>query len=76
MKLLDSLKPLFADSTLFKDPKATQANSSKKRKGGPVKIGQGGTLDPLADGVLGTFILPCPLSSCPCRSLQWLGNTD
>jgi tRNA pseudouridine55 synthase len=69
MSLLDALKPLFFESSLFvtddaerrafigarkkrgKAKSGTRAWSSKKLKG--VKIGQGGTLDPLADGVLG-----------------------
>ncbi|KAF9520616.1 hypothetical protein BS47DRAFT_1370413 [Hydnum rufescens UP504] len=41
MILLDRLKPLFNESPLF-----------RKRRKDAVKIGQGGTLDPLADGVL------------------------
>ncbi|KAN0060937.1 pseudouridine synthase pus4 [Thecaphora frezii] len=65
MSLLDALKPLFASSPLFAaadgkpalDDKARRrAKYGHKRRGGGVagapKLGQGGTLDPLADGVL------------------------
>ncbi|SPO23627.1 related to tRNA pseudouridine synthase B [Ustilago trichophora] len=67
MSLLDDLKPLFATSPLFADAdgKRPKDNNSRKRgkfgKGkskwaggvaGAPKLGQGGTLDPLADGVL------------------------
>lgn len=65
MSLLEDLKYLFSRSTLFRNKDGTQPSQSNnggnrggKRKGasgnkliGP-KIGQGGTLDPLADGVL------------------------
>lgn len=72
--ILDSLKHLFADSPLFASTEATGGpggggggpkgkNKGKGKGGAPggVKMGQGGTLDPLADGVLGK--LPFPL--CP-----------
>ncbi|KZT56998.1 pseudouridine synthase [Calocera cornea HHB12733] len=58
MPMLDGLKPLINQSTLFNDPasieKAKQSLKKKrfKHRPGGVKIGQGGTLDPLADGVL------------------------
>ncbi len=67
MSLLDELKPLFASSPLFADADGKRADDNRKRgrfgrgKGrgkwaggvaGAPKIGQGGTLDPLADGVL------------------------
>ncbi|GAA5849903.1 hypothetical protein JCM9279_002458 [Rhodotorula babjevae] len=64
MTLLNRLQPLFSASALFRDPnKPNQDNSAKRgarggRRGGrgrrddKVKMGQGGTLDPLADGVL------------------------
>lgn len=57
--LLNKLQPLLASSTLFKDPNAVHdlsaGKGSRKRKwrAERVKLGQGGTLDPLADGVLG-----------------------
>ncbi len=44
MKMLDRLKPLFAESPLFHEPGASRAEERKrlgKRKGG-LKIGQGG----------------------------------
>ncbi|WFD27931.1 tRNA pseudouridine(55) synthase [Malassezia nana] len=65
MDLLDRLKPLFASSSLFHA--TDEARTSKDRRrlkpwekalqkkcGGrlPPKLGQGGTLDPLAEGVL------------------------
>ncbi|PWN48008.1 pseudouridine synthase [Violaceomyces palustris] len=68
MSLLDRLKPLLASSKLFQDPnselgseKSWREKKSRRRGGGggrfqkhqgAPKIGQGGTLDPLADGVL------------------------
>lgn len=67
MHILDTLKPLLASSDLFYEP-GTPEPHSKKHKGRrtkpwerallqrcgrmPPKIGQGGTLDPLAEGVL------------------------
>jgi tRNA pseudouridine55 synthase len=54
MLLLEHLKHLFNASPLFIDPNEKKGGGKKKGKGhGGVKIGQGGTLDPLADGVLG-----------------------
>ena len=47
--ILDGLKRLGRNSVLFKESKA----AGVKARGGITKIGQGGTLDPLADGVLG-----------------------
>ncbi|KAK8861487.1 tRNA pseudouridine(55) synthase [Kwoniella newhampshirensis] len=57
MKCIDSITPLLLDSRLFDDPvKRSQPQSRNKRKKNlthmGLKIGQGGTLDPLADGVL------------------------
>ncbi|PWN24127.1 pseudouridine synthase [Microstroma glucosiphilum] len=65
MELLDSLKDLLAYSPLFRNPDGTlpegnggnawrPAGGKKNLKGkaAPPKIGQGGTLDPLASGVL------------------------
>lgn len=56
MSVIDSIKPLLCESKFFLPPNTnnhTRADAKKmmKRKGG-LKIGQGGTLDPLADGVL------------------------
>lgn len=60
MKLLNALKELLETSDTFAVPeKADSGNNGrwKKRKrsrpGSSVKLGQGGTLDPLASGVLG-----------------------
>lgn len=73
MNLLDRLKPLFRESPLFvpEDEKrrayieARQRGRSQRGKSklfkDPLKIGQGGTLDPLADGVLGDFSAACSL---------------
>ncbi|GAA5913402.1 pseudouridine synthase PUS4 [Sporobolomyces salmoneus] len=58
MTLLNKLQPLLSSSTLFKDPNAKDQGGNKKggRRGkwkeNRIKLGQGGTLDPLADGVL------------------------
>jgi tRNA pseudouridine55 synthase len=56
MSIIDSIKPLLCESKFFLPPNTnnhTRADAKKmmKRKGG-LKVGQGGTLDPLADGVL------------------------
>lgn len=60
MRLIDSITPLLLDSKLFYDPERIRPADKKKRKGNlthmGIKIGQGGTLDPLADGVLGALI--------------------
>ena len=56
MALINDLKRLVARSKLF----VHQEKLGKNRVEGKrdrVKIGQGGTLDPLADGVLGSFAL-------------------
>lgn len=67
MSLLEALKPLFARSILFRNKdgsipderssgdgnkKGRKFRGKNKNKLQPPKIGQGGTLDPLADGVL------------------------
>ncbi|KAF8636588.1 hypothetical protein AX17_003399 [Amanita inopinata Kibby_2008] len=56
MSVVNDLKRLIARSKLFlhedKLVKDRQASGKGKRGRDPVKIGQGGTLDPLADGVL------------------------
>ncbi|KAH0830756.1 hypothetical protein J3R83DRAFT_2235 [Lanmaoa asiatica] len=60
MSALEDIKQLVSNSRLFVDPRKlenrTSEDSRKKRKNA-VKIGQGGTLDPLADGVLGTIYI-------------------
>ena len=62
MSLVNDIKKLVANSPLFVEEsklKAKTSKSAKRSKYGrdAVKIGQGGTLDPLADGVLGTSSL-------------------
>lgn len=66
MSLLDELKPLFATSPLFADADGKRPKDNSRKRGkfgkgkgkwaggvaGAPKLGQGGTLDPLADGVL------------------------
>ncbi|CBQ73438.1 related to tRNA pseudouridine synthase B [Sporisorium reilianum SRZ2] len=68
MSLLDELKPLFATSPLFADADGNRPQNNQRKRGrfggkgkgkwggggaaGAPKLGQGGTLDPLADGVL------------------------
>lgn len=64
MSIIEDIKQLVVQSKLFvpADKLVQSKNNSGKRGykrgrgGGVVKIGQGGTLDPLADGVLGTYI--------------------
>ena len=64
MSIVNDLQQLIARSKLFVDPHKLEKIKDKKidRKRGrlgreAVKVGQGGTLDPLADGVLGTRLL-------------------
>ncbi|WVW80049.1 tRNA pseudouridine(55) synthase [Kwoniella bestiolae CBS 10118] len=57
MKVIDSITSLLLDSKLFDDPEKRkharyQKNKKKNTTHLGLKIGQGGTLDPLADGVL------------------------
>jgi tRNA pseudouridine55 synthase len=63
MKLLNSLKELLETSETFTAPEKEQSgkgyNPRKRKRGRPgsnVKLGQGGTLDPLASGVLGEYL--------------------
>lgn len=59
MSVLEDIKQLVGNSRLFVDAGklANRAGKdSKKRRKDVIKIGQGGTLDPLADGVLGKII--------------------
>src|SRR5258708_887512 len=71
MVLLDRIKPLLYESPLFvtqeedrKRNRNVRLRGAKKGRGDrkrrkpneSVKVGQGGTLDPLADGVLGNTI--------------------
>jgi hypothetical protein len=96
MSLLEQLKSLFRESALFVPDDAEREAFIEARRNGkvqvgrnkkfknPVKIGQGGTLDPLADGVLGPsrctsfaihaphFLLKRSLSSLGCRDLPQL----
>lgn len=59
MHVVDQLKKLICHSRLFVDEETLKKPPGKKRarRRDNVKIGQGGTLDPLADGVLGQ----CPI---------------
>lgn len=63
MALVNKVKELVSCSPVFVE-KSKLGNQGKKKRGrfakGPVKIGQGGTLDPLADGVLGNVAHLCP----------------
>ncbi|KWU45720.1 pseudouridine synthase [Rhodotorula sp. JG-1b] len=65
MTLLNNLQPLFSSSKIFRDPNKADGQQGNNKKFGKygrrgkgrgrddkVKMGQGGTLDPLADGVL------------------------
>lgn len=57
MNLLNKLQPIFKSSDLFKTkPKQQGGTQKKKWKVERIKLGQGGTLDPLADGVLGILM--------------------
>ena len=54
MSIINDMKKLIAGSSLFVHQDKHEVRSKRKRGGDTVKIGQGGTLDPLADGVLGS----------------------
>jgi tRNA U55 pseudouridine synthase TruB len=57
MHVVDQLKRLICNSRLFVDEEKLKKPPGKKRgRRDNVKIGQGGTLDPLADGVLGQLL--------------------
>lgn len=60
MRVIEAITPLLIESRLFidpntppggRDPERNKRKRNKTHMG--LKIGQGGTLDPLADGVLG-----------------------
>ena len=55
MHVVDQLKKLVCNSRLFVEKEKLEKKAGKKRgaRRDNVKVGQGGTLDPLADGVLG-----------------------
>jgi hypothetical protein len=58
MHVVDQLKKLICNSRLFVDEEKLKKPAGKRRgRRENVKIGQGGTLDPLADGVLGQLNL-------------------
>ena len=61
--VLDSLKHLFADSPLFAEPGVMPKGKGRGSAPSGVKMGQGGTLDPLADGVLGASPARLPMRS-------------
>jgi hypothetical protein len=58
MSVINDVKQLVVNSRLFVEPEKLAKNKGnqllkRRRMREAVKIGQGGTLDPLADGVLG-----------------------
>lgn len=60
MSVVEDIKRLIGGSRLFVDAqkldeRAQNKGKRKHRNREAVKIGQGGTLDPLADGVLGAW---------------------
>ena len=63
MKVIDDVTQLMLESRLFEDPEMVRHHKHPNRKKKQnttamgLKIGQGGTLDPLADGVLGTCLI-------------------
>jgi tRNA pseudouridine55 synthase len=75
MHIVEQLKRLICHSRLFVDEEKLKKPPGKKRgRRDNVKIGQGGTLDPLADGVLGQLKFGlCVLLRCVERSrtAQW-----
>lgn len=75
MRIIDAITPLLVESRLFEDPvKLSQPPQAKKKKNYThmgLKIGQGGTLDPLADGVLGMPPLQLPVHVIELTSSYW-----
>jgi tRNA pseudouridine55 synthase len=61
MTMLNRLQPLFASSRLFEGGVVAKKGGKRRGRGRKptVKMGQGGTLDPLADGVLGEWSVRC-----------------
>lgn len=53
IKILVSSSRLFADAEKLEKVKSGKVHKRGRRSKDGIKIGQGGTLDPLADGVLG-----------------------
>ena len=75
MHVVNQLKTLINNSRLFVNKEKLEKTAGKRRsRKDNVKTGQGGTLDPLADGVLGQCswleIPQCCASSA--NILQWL----
>ena len=61
MRIIDAIVPLMTESRLFDDPakRAQDVPRSKRKQNAThlgLRVGQGGTLDPLADGVLGMLV--------------------
>jgi len=77
MHVVDQLKKLVCHSRLFVDEEKLGKTAGKKKRArrDNVKVGQGGTLDPLADGVLGECIWSGIAFRCASGSsvstLQW-----
>jgi hypothetical protein len=79
MHVVDQLKKLVCNSRLFVDEDKLAKTTVKKRsRRDNVKVGQGGTLDPLAEGVLGECIISIRSGSrgvcasvSSANSLQW-----
>lgn len=63
MHIVNQLKIVMSKSPLFFEPEKVEGKGTqkgRKRRGkDKVKVGQGGTLDPLADGVLGECSFDC-----------------
>ena len=83
MSIINDIQQLVARSRLFVDAeklektKGTLAKADHGRRGKyareAIKIGQGGTLDPLADGVLGALDSnSLKFNSCNLIAYQWL----
>ena len=72
MHIVNQLKKLVNNSRLFVDKEKLEKTVRKKRpRRDNVKIGQGGTLDPLADGVLGQCFGLRSRCASSVNILQW-----
>ena len=87
MNIVNEIKKLLTASRVFVEANKLAEHKAKgKQKKNRfakdvIKIGQGGTLDPLADGVLGNYIVK-PSPSCasefqqPCSHRGWEGHEE
>ena len=78
MSVLEDIKRLINKSRLFVDAQKLEnrsgSNGGRKKRNEGVKIGQGGTLDPLADGVLGAIRIIFPIETLVTNPVVGVGK--